>query len=230
MVFNLISFIYYKIENIRYGFSRKKIHKYRKVKEINSLLHGYNTLFEGVSITECEIGEFSYIQKYSTLYKTKVGKFCSIADHVRTGFGNHPTEMVSTYPSFYSDTKTGLGYSFFNGDSKYEMYRKTKNGFLVEIGNDVWIGAQTLILDGVTIGDGAVIAAGSIVTKDIEPYAIYGGVPAKLIRYRFSSSIIEQLLKIEWWNCDLDWIINNYDLFKDVDILLKNCHDRKNVL
>lgn len=90
------------------------------------------------------------------------------------------------------------------------------NGRSCIIGNDVWIGAYVNIIEGITIGDGAIIAAGSVVTQDVPPYAVVGGVPAKVIKYRFEQDIIEQLKKIEWWNKDQKWLKKNAHLFDDV--------------
>ena len=91
--------------------------------------------------------------------------------------------------------------------------------FLAEIGNDVWIGSHVLILDGVSVGDGAIIATGAVVTKDIEPYSIYGGVPARLIRYRFSQERINYLLNFSWWNKDEDWLFNHIKEFSDTNFI-----------
>ena len=220
---NLVDRLYYIIETYKYKHSHSHIFKYRGASCFNSILKGFNTLFPYVTCCECEIDEYTYVQKYSQLYKTKIGKFCSIADHVRTGFGNHPTSMVSTYPSFYYDTSEELKFCFYTGNPKIELLRTAKEEkFVAEIGNDVWVGSHVLILDGVTIGDGAIIAAGAVVTKDVEPYAIYGGVPAKLIRYRFSQDKIESLMAIKWWERDIDWIKKHINLFANTDEFIKN--------
>lgn len=220
---SVINRIYYRIENHKYRHSQNKVYKYRGASSVNSILKGHNTLFPDVICDSCEIGQFTYIQKESSLLLTKIGRFCSIADHVRTGFGSHPTDMVSTYPSFYYNTTSELKFTLFRGEPKVETLRKTLGGrFVVEIGNDVWIGSHVLIMDGVRIGDGAIIAAGAVVTKDVEPYAIYGGVPAKLIRYRFSKDKIESLMAIRWWEKDIDWIKRHVNQFANTDAFIKN--------
>jgi len=154
-------------------------------------LGGNNRLGKGTNINASKIGRHTYIIN-ARITRAQIGSFCSIGPEVIIGgLGAHPTGFVSTHPIFYS-TLCQSGVSFANEN----LFDELKN---VTIGNDVWIGARALVLDGITIGDGAIIAAGAIVTKDVPPYAIVGGVPAKLIRYRFSEEVISTLLEWEWW-------------------------------
>lgn len=139
-----------------------------------------------------QLGDYSYIAKNSNISITTIGKFCSIGPNVCCGLGKHPTNGISTNPMFYS-TKRQNGMTLRTED-KYDEFQP------ITIGNDVFIGANVTILDGVTIADGAIIGAGAVVTKDIPPYAIAVGVPAKVIKYRFSQDKIEALLKRKWWN------------------------------
>ena len=134
-------------------------------------------------------------------------------------FSNHPTDtFVSTFLAFYKDTRKVFGYSYYTGlQPGFEMYRKTASGYLVDIGHDVWIGADVKIMDGVSIGNGAVVAAGAVVTKDVPPYAIVGGVPAKIIKYRFTPDQIEFLQQFKWWNMPEDWIRENWQMFEDIE-------------
>lgn len=191
---------------------------------INTCFEGLNALHEYAEVINCNIGLYTYISSSSKLRNTKVGRFCSIADNVRTGFGTHPTHtFVSTFPSFYYDT-TNIPISFMKGKKPvFNVWRyvDTDRKYLVEIGNDVWIGSHVLIMDGIKIGDGAVIAAGAVVTKDVEPYSIAGGVPARHIKYRFTREQIESLLAMKWWEKDLDWIEKHIDDFQNVVTLLK---------
>ena len=140
-----------------------------------------------------EFGDFTY--GYPTIHtwgegaRLKIGRFCSIADNVQIFLGgNHRADWVTTYPfnAFLP------AFSYING-------HPATNGNII-IGNDVWLGADSKIMSGVTIADGAVVAANALVSRDINAYEIYGGVPAKFIKKRFSDEIIEKLLEIQWWN------------------------------
>lgn len=155
-------------------------------------------------------GDFSYNSIRSTFINCEIGKFCSIAQGVSMGLGKHPSDkFISTHPIFYSINKQ-CGYTFADQQYFDEMG-------LVSIGNDVWIGANSIILDDIKIGDGAIIAANSLVNKDVPPYAIVGGSPAKHIRYRFSPEQINFLLNFKWWDKELEWIEKNFRLFHDLD-------------
>jgi acetyltransferase-like isoleucine patch superfamily enzyme len=107
------------------------------------------------------------------------------------GLGAHPTNWLSTHPAFYS-LRRQSGVTFVQ-ENHFDELRP------VTIGSDVWIGARTLVLDGISVGDGAVIAAGAVVTRDVPPYAVVGGVPARPIRYRFDDAVIAELLDWRWW-------------------------------
>lgn len=173
-------------------------------------------------ITNSWMGRGSYMAENCRMNETSIGRFCSIAPNVSTFFGTHPTHtFVSTFPSFYFDTTSILGFTFYNNEKPaYKLYRRTKNGYVVSIGNDVWIGEGVRILDGITIGDGAIIAAGAVVVKDVPAYAIVGGVPAKTIKYRFSEEQINFLLSFEWWNKDVEWIKMNSIFFSDISAFM----------
>ena len=138
------------------------------------------------------LDDYSYIARNSKVTNVKIGKFCSIGPNFCCGLGLHPTNGISTAPMFYSKAKQN-GVSLVNKDV-YEEQKQTI------IGNDVFIGANVTIVDGLKIGDGAVIGAGAVVVKDIPPYAVAVGVPAKVIKYRFDDKTIKRLLEMQWWN------------------------------
>jgi chloramphenicol O-acetyltransferase type B len=147
-------------------------------------------------INNSTIGKYSYIGKSCILQNVSIGSFCSIASEVLIGLGKHPENYFSTSTLFYR-TENCMKVKLIEKDLDFEEYER------IEIGNDVWIGTRAIILDGVKIGNGAIIAANSVVTKDVEPYSIMGGVPAREIRKRFGKEKIEKLLKSEWWNIDV---------------------------
>lgn len=139
------------------------------------------------------IGDYTYISNNTVVDNVQIGKFCSISDYCRIGLPFHNPSLLSTSPLFsikHNAAKT----SWVEEDiADYESRRTI-------IGNDVWIASRVLIMGGLTIGDGAVIAAGAVVTKDVPPYAIVGGVPAKIIKYRFPKELIDRLIDVKWWN------------------------------
>jgi acetyltransferase-like isoleucine patch superfamily enzyme len=137
--------------------------------------------------------KYSYIGYGSAISDCSIGSFCSIAANVKIGLGIHPTDHISTSPLFYSD-KNVFKEKWVEHNEMYIEQRK------VIIENDVWIGTDAKIMGGVTIGNGAIVGAGAVVTHNVAPYAIVGGVPAKLIRHRFSESEIVAIEKSEWWN------------------------------
>ncbi|MBP6892496.1 CatB-related O-acetyltransferase [Candidatus Babeliales bacterium] len=151
-----------------------------------------------------KVDKFTYISKgihvreWGEGAPLSIGKFTAIADDVTVFLGgNHHIEWITTYPF-------GQIHQDYFSNEDITGYPTTKGG--VTIGNDVWIGSQAIIMSGITIGDGAVIATHSVVVKDVEPYAIVGGNPAKFIRYRFDEQTRQALLKLRWWDLEIDQI------------------------
>jgi acetyltransferase-like isoleucine patch superfamily enzyme len=147
-----------------------------------------------------KIGAYTYISGPANLRGlSSLGRFCSLGNNIIIGPGSHPTDWLSTSPFQYNAVYFDHPEIRGVGDTKLTYEDKAP----VIIGNDVWIGSNVTILRGVKVGDGAIVASGAIVTKDVLPYSIVGGVPSKLIKYRFTSDIIESLIKIKWWDYDL---------------------------
>ena len=144
-----------------------------------------------------EIGDYSYCSPSTIiLNNVSIGKYCSIGYNVQIGCLEHPIDFLSTSPRIYRETKASEFIDWPSDDFR----------FPVHIGNDVWIGSNVIVLQGVTIGDGAIIAAGAVVNKDVEPFSIVGGVPAKKIRNRFDSSVEKIIATKQWWNLDVEAI------------------------
>ena len=150
----------------------------------------------------------------------EIGRFCSIASEVRTILGNHPTrDFVSTSPCFYSTDKQN-GESFVT-ENRFSEVKTVHDKCPVVIEDDVWIGEHASILAGITIGTGSIVAAGAVVTKDVAPYSIVAGVPAREIRKRFSDENISYLLRLRWWDKPIEWIKENAELFDNIEKLKK---------
>lgn len=163
------------------------------------------------------IGYMSYISADCS-FIGEIGKYCSLAPKVEVITGSHPTRnYVSTHPCFYSILYKSR--KSFVSENKYDEFAYAKPSCPVVIGNDVWVGYGAKILQGVKIGDGAIVAAGAVVTKDIPPYAIVGGIPARIMRFRFTDNDITFLTQLKWWDKDIEWIKNNADYFSDISLL-----------
>jgi acetyltransferase-like isoleucine patch superfamily enzyme len=169
----------------------------------------HNAVYPKSKVSNVVLGDFSYVGEETWLRNARVGKYCSIGPRCIIGLGMHPTEhFVSTHPAFYS-TLGQVSRSFTDEQRFVEIAE-------IDIGHDVWIGAHAVIIDGTRIGTGAIIAAGSVVTADVPAYAIVGGIPAKIIRYRFDENTIELLIQSNWWNIPPAVIKSRVGDFQDV--------------
>lgn len=208
-----------KFEIFRFQ-NRHKVKIGKRCMVYNTLFEGKNSIASGTRITNSKVGYGSYININSSLSFVKIGRYCSIADNVCVSLGNHPTNHVSTHPAFYYNTEKQIGWTYHKGEPLFDeiyKYPKGEDFYQVIIGNDVWIGSHAIIMGGIRIGDGAVIASGAVVTRDVEPYSIVGGVPAKLIKMRFTEEQRTSLLRIKWWNKSPIEIKNSYRSFSDVN-------------
>ena len=178
---------------------------------------GYcNKLYPEVSLSNVSLGDYSYVSPRSRISNAEIGKFSCIGPEVVVGLGKHPSRgFVTSHPSFYSTR--GQAIESFVEESIFGEYAP------ITIGNDVWIGARSIVLDGVKSGDGAIVGAGAVVTRDVEPYAVVAGSPATLVRYRFDADDIECLLQFKWWERDRDWLRENVSSFRDIKEFVGLC-------
>jgi len=214
MLIKIKKFIKYKR---KYKKSCNSFVHFKAILNKNTILEGDNFIYEYVDISDSNIGYATAIGIYSNLSNCSIGRFCSIANNVHVQKFTHPINFVSTYPGFYDSVNN---YPFGKSKNHFEEFLKCSNGKNANIGNDVWIGENVIIKGGVTIGDGAIIGMGAVVTKDIPPYAVVGGIPAKIIKYRFDENTINKLLSIKWWNWDHKLIQTRKDEFSNLSNFL----------
>ncbi|SFN30212.1 Acetyltransferase (isoleucine patch superfamily) [Formivibrio citricus] len=177
-----------------------------------SRLGKLNVIFRNAAIINSTVGDHTFVQRDSIICNADIGKFCSIAMRVAVGLGQHPTTYASSHPAFYAAHQPVA--KTYCTEDHFNPFRKTV------IGHDVWIGQNALINDGISVGTGAIVAAGAVVTKDVPPYAIVGGVPAKVIKFRFDEGTRNALLATKWWDMPDEWLDEHHELFRDVDHLL----------
>jgi acetyltransferase-like isoleucine patch superfamily enzyme len=205
-----------------------KIYKYRAnnlrillgCEIINSNVGNNVFLGENVTLSHSSVGDHSYISNNSKLRNTIVGKFCSIGPNVQIILGKHPANFVSTHPAFYSNNKAFMTFADKNYIEEYEH---------VSIGNDVWIGEGVVIPNGVIIGDGAIITARAVVTKDVAPYSIVGGIPAKHIKDRFDIKTKELIHQSKWWNLSGGELKLHHKCFLDTTVFIEELLKMQNV-
>ena len=174
----------------------------------------------GSTVIDSCFGEYSYAGYGCTIINCSIGHFSSIADNVMIGLGqDHPLGWVSTSPAFY------YGRDSIPKDLAQKAFEPEKK--VTVIGNDVWIGTGAYIKAGVSIGDGAVVGMGSIVTKDVPPYAIVAGIPARLISFRFDEEMCERLRRTEWWNLPKEQIRELSQYIDDPEVFTSKAEESR---
>ena len=188
---------------------------------VDSYLGNNTVIFKNTKIINSKVSENTYIQNNSVINNTEIGKYCSIAGNVYIGGAEHPMNFVSTSPVFY-DNEQPLPEFFVTG----KRYKKKPAKTIIE--SDVWIGHCVVIKSGVNVGVGAVIGAGAVVVKDVEPYSIVVGVPAKHVKWRFSESIRTELINSKWWELSKNILLTLENEFESPELFLQKINLMKN--
>lgn len=212
---------YFSISRLKKQFRNRKLSWFMLYDE-KSAVSNKSRIQRFVILRRCSLGDYSYIGYNTNIYHAEIGKFCSISKDVSIGLPSHPSTFISTSPIFVNKVN-GTGYSWSSRDIFNSVPQK------VCIANDVWIGMKSTIMGGVRVGNGAIVAAHSVVTKDVPPYAVVGGVPAKIIKYRFTEDIIAKLLQSEWWNLPDDVLKEKINFFQQ-EITPENIDNLANAL
>lgn len=182
---------------------------------LDSDIGAWTDIGPGCSIVESTFDDYSYAADNVSIIYAQVGKFCSIASHVRINPGNHPMDRVTQHHMTYRRVEYGLGET---DDAAFFDWRRAHR---CVIEHDVWLGHAAIVMPGVTVGIGAVVGSGAVVTKDIGPYEIAVGVPARVIRKRFADDVIAALLRIAWWEWDRATLEARFDDLRDVPTFLE---------
>lgn len=225
IVFPGIVIRYFQLVIIRFRyFSKRILIDGSAIVNLSTKLEGYNKIGRNANIANSTIGLGTYISPDCYIPNCQIGRFCSIGPKVEVVLGRHPINFVSTHPAFFSMNKqAGFTFASENLFEEY-IYALPSIKKSVAIENDVWIGYGSKIMEGVTLGNGCIIAAGAVVTKDVPPYSIYGGVPANLIKYRFSEKEISDLIKMSWWDFKFEKIKDFSSLFTNISSLIEAWH------
>ncbi|MFW5882792.1 MAG: acetyltransferase [Verrucomicrobiota bacterium] len=181
----------------------------------DSYLGVYTALGPGCTMRESSMDDYSYLAGHVSCVWTTIGKLCSIAAHTRINPGNHPVWRVTTSHSTYRRKQYGFGEE---DDHEFFAWRKSHP---CEIGHDVWIGHGVTVLAGKNIGIGACVGAGAVVSKDIPPYAIAVGVPARVVKYRFDETVRERIMETEYWNWDHETLKARMEDLLDPNVFLE---------
>lgn len=183
-------------DDLRFQPSGPRVHSTAELKGCK--LGRYVAVGERTVLREVAVGDFSYFERHAEAIYTDIGKFCSIAANTRINALEHPLERPTTHKASYRPNEY---FRYLGVDQSFRERRRQKQ---VRIGHDVWIGHGAVILPGIHIGNGAVVGANSVVTRDVPTYAIVAGAPAKTIRSRFSDDVAARLAEMAWWDWPLD--------------------------
>ncbi|MEO1563506.1 MAG: chloramphenicol acetyltransferase [Pseudomonadota bacterium] len=167
----------------------------------NTTFTRFNEIGQGTRLRNVEMGDYSYCDRYADIANTQVGKFANIASFTRIGPTDHPMHLASQHHFLYRTSY------YWHDEQDWAEFFEHRASRTTVIGHDTWIGAQAMIMPEVTIGHGAVVAAGAVVTKDVAPYTIVGGVPAKPIKLRHPKAIADGLIALAWWDWDHDRLL-----------------------
>ena len=179
--------------DLRFTDPEPRIHPTAELKSCR--LGRYAAIGERVILREVTVGDFSYFERHAEAIYTGIGKFCSIAANSRINALEHPLERLTTHKLTYRPNEY---FRYLGVDDQFRERRRAKR---VTIGHDVWIGHGGVVMPGVSIGNGAVVGANAVVTRDVEPYWIVAGSPARVLRSRFEPAIAERIERLAWW----DW-------------------------
>ena len=183
-------------DDLRFTDPLPRIHPTAELKGCR--LGPYVSVSERVILREVTVGDFTYFERHAEGIYATIGKFCSIAANTRVNALEHPMDRATTHKVSYRPNEY---FRYLGVDKAFLERRRARQ---VTIGNDVWVGHGAVILPGVAIGDGAVIGANAVVTRDVEPYTIVGGTPARVIRPRFDTEIVARLRALAWWDWPLE--------------------------
>lgn len=195
------------------------IHPSSRIRD--SRLGAWTDVGPNVHLSETSVGDYTYFAGDASAVYATIGKYCSIASHVRINPGNHPMHRVTQHHMTYRRKMFDLG----EDDTEFFQWRRDHH---VTIGHDVWLGHGVIVMPGVSIGNGAVVGSGAVVTRDVAPYTIVGGVPAKVIRLRFPEDVAGKLQAIGWWDWTREELEARFDDLLDLDRFLETYASRTN--